>query len=595
MRVPSIETIHNSRVARKIANTHDYFLSEVDPLISDCIAHLLVSQPRDVPKAVLEYFEHKKAGRSGTDVTSEIVKRPRKEQKIYLATAIGPVIAKLVNRIAVTRPENILDFMCSEMAVIIEEGPTELLEPPNLPTEQQGPEEVRESKSRARLEEARSLAESVSGPIPEPVSSARSKLDDARALASSISSTSLKQRPESAPITTLASNVKVSDISDLRRPGTASTSVVGSSSNDDDALLTATAAAPVPTSAPTPTPTPAPASASAPASATASAPMKSIQIALLGIGGAGKTSWINTLQGDFDSRIRPSNGFRPITTMLGESTQIKFYDLGGGDRIRNIWSQYYHDVHAVIYVFDAAADAATMEKAVQVFKTTMSSELLRDKPLLLVANKQDVAGAMTVDALFQLLELGEAMGEGVRGVECCSLIPQSQSPRNSENEFDPSSFRPDDRVEGGVEWLLNTAQERFEQLDARVQHDIVIKSKEEAMKRLERERKVLRNKIACAFCNVIDPELLPPQTPSTPEDVFSEDEGLTFLAGELGIDVVDLPETARQVAALVGYQRLALQMIGALNVPISKKKTPMKWEDILVLIADLRSELGLSS
>lgn len=44
---------------------------------------------------------------------------------------------------------------------------------------------------------------------------------------------------------------------------------------------------------------------------------------------------------------------------------------------------------------------------------------------------------------------------------------------------------------------------------------------------------------------------------------------------------------------LLGYQRLALQMIGAFNSPISKKKLPMTWDEITSLINEIREELGL--
>ena len=40
---------------------------------------------------------------------------------------------------------------------------------------------------------------------------------------------------------------------------------------------------------------------------------------------------------------------------------------------------------------------------------------------------------------------------------------------------------------------------------------------------------------------------------------------------------------------------MAMQIVGALYTPISKKKTPMTWEEIRNLIEGLRAELGLDS
>lgn len=52
-------------------------------------------------------------------------------------------------------------------------------------------------------------------------------------------------------------------------------------------------------------------------------------------------------------------------------------------------------------------------------------------------------------------------------------------------------------------------------------------------------------------------------------------------------------QVAVEIIGLVGYQRLSMQIIGALKSPINKKKPPMSWLDIKGLILELRSELGL--
>ena len=50
---------------------------------------------------------------------------------------------------------------------------------------------------------------------------------------------------------------------------------------------------------------------------------------------------------------------------------------------------------------------------------------------------------------------------------------------------------------------------------------------------------------------------------------------------------------AVEVVRLIGYQRLAMQIIGTLKVPINKKKVSMSWPEIKDLIIELRAELGL--
>ena len=48
------------------------------------------------------------------------------------------------------------------------------------------------------------------------------------------------------------------------------------------------------------------------------------------------------------------------------STVLQFFDLGGQSGIRSIWSRYYDDCHAVVYVLDAA-DRARLNEGWEVF------------------------------------------------------------------------------------------------------------------------------------------------------------------------------------------------------------------------------------
>jgi hypothetical protein len=51
---------------------------------------------------------------------------------------------------------------------------------------------------------------------------------------------------------------------------------------------------------------------------------------------------------------------------------------------------------------------------------------------------------------------------------------------------------------------------------------------------------------------------------------------------------------AIDIIGLVGYQRLAMQIIGGLQSPVNKAKVPLSWLEILALVVELRLELGLS-
>lgn len=316
---------------------------------------------------------------------------------------------------------------------------------------------------------------------------------------------------------------------------------------------------------------------------------KAIQVIMLGVDGAGKTSFINSLQGNFDL-TKATIGFRPTPMMMGPD-KVKFYDLGGGPRIRDIWSEYYHDVHGIVYVVDSTLRSGnSAEASVSLFHATISNDFLNSKPILLLGNKQDVEGAMSVEEIAAMYGT-DAYPNLKVAVGSCNpyAVALAENP-----EVDPNATRePDGRIEIALEGLLTVIQKDFTILNEKVSTDTKRRQEIDAQKRAERERRVLRNKIMCAFPKDVDPSVRTADTPLEPEDVFTRDESIAFMAAEIGVETESLSAEAIEVVDLLGYQRLAMQMVGALHAPISKKKTPMSWADIKTLVVELRKELGL--
>jgi ADP-ribosylation factor-like protein 13B len=463
-------------------DTYNYFLTKVDPIISACITYLLCEQPVDVAAAMISYFR----GYTGpnylpetTDRDSTATGKPRKEMKLFLATYIAPIVSKLMNRIAVSRPENVIEYMCSEIISMMSEADL------SHDIEQKG---------------------ASSKPLPRDAEQKEVPL-----------------KPQSGSKTKSASKMQPV-------------------SSDD----------------------------------------KVLSITVLGCAGAGKTTIINAVQGIFEP-VRPTVGFRPISMMLSEGCKVRFFDLGGGKKIRNIWDQYYHDAHAFIYVFDAAANPEDMDDAVAMFNSTVSNAYVHGKPMLVFANKQDLSNAV---------EAGDLQSR-LQGVHSNCFFHNSSA--FIAEKADAGTMRIDDRIESSLETLLGLILNEYDILNKRVLDDSKLKAIEEQKKRFEKERKVLKSKIASAFIDSISADILSEMNVHVDkESFFTEEEGLTFLAAEVG-EESGLSPVAKACAKAVGYQRLALQMIGSLKMPISKKKQPLEWDEIFALLRDIRSELGLTN
>ena len=455
--VRQIKKVPSQRLKKKINDTYEYFLEKVDPVVGSCITYMLLEQPSDVLTAMIDYLKLYKTNKGKVNVDHlRMNSKPKKEMKIYLATTIGPIIAKLVNRVSTVQPEQIIEFMILELTSMKDE-------------------------------------DALNRDVPEVAPPTQSILAE----------------PESAP--------------------------------------------------------------------------RSVQLCFLGLDNSGKSSIINMLIGNFDSKPKPTLGFRPFSMMLGKDT-IKFYDLGGGRKIRDIWDQYYHDVHAIVYVVDASSSPAQLQETTDTFHAVLKHPYNAGKPVLILVNKKDKPDTHSANQIRDLMQLHKLPDLVYMITECSSYLP---------DEYD-ENFQMDPRIEAAFESILKEVLDKFETLNAKVSQDIKKKAAEEARKRIERERKVLKNKIACAFYDKLSPEVLATvNAEMDPKDIFDEEEGLTFLAAEIGEEVSRLPDIAVSIAALAGYQRLALQIIGALKAPINKKKVAMSWEEIHALIVELRKELEL--
>ena len=297
---------------------------------------------------------------------------------------------------------------------------------------------------------------------------------------------------------------------------------------------------------------------------------KSIQISVLGMDGGGKTSLINALQGKFQTKMKSSLGFKPTTMSFGEKFNVKFYDLGGAKKIRNIWSEYYHDVHGILYVFDGSLKGDELEESIKLFQSTIQNKFLKGKPLLILSNKQDKKNCKSGIELYNLLSLKELGNCSVVIADCSSFISTSnkncfnllpsemRSVSNSNLQISQSFTEDikdetlDPRMESALEDFLTIIENDFTDLDCRVKLDLENKIADEIKKRNNRERKVLKNKIASVFRNVIESCLLPENLPEPGEDdSFTKEEGMAFIAGEIGSELNELEKVRVMISFIM--------------------------------------------
>lgn len=105
-----------------------------------------------------------------------------------------------------------------------------------------------------------------------------------------------------------------------------------------------------------------------------------IVLILIGLDNAGKTKTVNNLVGENDDKVLPTVGFKAVN-LIHKDTPVTIYDLGGGPQFRQIWSQYYSEVHGVIFVIDSS-DFSRLEECKSVLEEVLSHNKISGEWLL---------------------------------------------------------------------------------------------------------------------------------------------------------------------------------------------------------------------
>jgi GTP-binding protein SAR1 len=112
---------------------------------------------------------------------------------------------------------------------------------------------------------------------------------------------------------------------------------------------------------------------------------------------------------------------------------IKFrtFDLGGHTVARKVWSEYFQQVDAVVYMVDTV-DRERFTESKAELDGLLGTEGLTDVPFLILANKIDVPQAASEEEVRGALGLHNmttgkgtvAVAGGVRAIEifCCSVV-----------------------------------------------------------------------------------------------------------------------------------------------------------------------------
>eukprot|EP00033_Pygsuia_biforma_P001355 GCRY01001535.1.p1 GENE.GCRY01001535.1~~GCRY01001535.1.p1 ORF type:complete len:328 (+),score=54.26 GCRY01001535.1:245-1228(+) len=201
---------------------------------------------------------------------------------------------------------------------------------------------------------------------------------------------------------------------------------------------------------------------------------KRIRILLLGVDNAGKTTLLHALKEEDPELVTPTWGFNTEETKMREFI-VTFFDLGGGENIRGIWTNYYAEVHGAIYVVDSA-DKQKIEAATSTFIQCMEDERLKKKPVLVLSNKQDLEGALDAVRLSETLGLTNL--EDTRfHVTTCTAKTQIGS-------------AVDSNIKKGIQWLLDAIKTNYNEIECKIEVEMAEQKEREKIEREEKRKRV---------------------------------------------------------------------------------------------------------
>ena len=127
---------------------------------------------------------------------------------------------------------------------------------------------------------------------------------------------------------------------------------------------------------------------------------------VLGLDNAGKTTILYKLQLGEVVDTTPTIGFN-CETLEYRNVRMTCWDVGGQKKLRKLWRHYYQNTAGLIYVVDSADNGADrMEDVKEELHAMLQEDGLRDAKVLILANKQDMRGAL------RPMEVAERLGMG---------------------------------------------------------------------------------------------------------------------------------------------------------------------------------------
>lgn len=120
-----------------------------------------------------------------------------------------------------------------------------------------------------------------------------------------------------------------------------------------------------------------------------------------GLDNAGKTTILKRFNGEPIDTISPTLGFN-IKTLEHNGYTLNMWDVGGQRSLRSYWRNYFECTDGLVWVVDCA-DRMRLETCKEELEILLQEERLAGATLLVLANKQDLPGALSANEIKEVI------------------------------------------------------------------------------------------------------------------------------------------------------------------------------------------------
>ncbi|NXT67273.1 ARL14 protein, partial [Chaetops frenatus] len=125
---------------------------------------------------------------------------------------------------------------------------------------------------------------------------------------------------------------------------------------------------------------------------------KRANILMLGLDSAGKSTLLYKFRYKGVFLTMPTIGFNVDMIEAGKDFTLTFWDVGGQKKMRELWSNFLEDTDGLLYVVDSS-DKRRLEESRREFECVLKSEAIKNVPVVVLANKQDLPGALNAEEI----------------------------------------------------------------------------------------------------------------------------------------------------------------------------------------------------